>query len=323
MRARERTTVAASFLAAVMGFSAAASDQTFTLSNRPMLSCFSSCYQSRAPFGGRSSSSNGRKERCCARCRGESPSKQRSVSSVSTCLNMHGQNENDPMTDSSFDNAGESKRRNILHRLFLSTLSFPFGVPQLMIADAACLPGDTDTSCIGVYKVPMDDRILQYTSTPEQLKKFAPDLKWVPPVEPPKTYKEAVEELSGPVRERCASLKESVLRGKLDEAGVSLLGIMPRVTACGRVVAGRLYTAAEKQGSSKGVPAEDYSMKAYRISVALSDLEASLGVCDVLIGQGLRGDLGVSAPAQIQILAEINEINNLFEDFMRIVPSTI
>jgi hypothetical protein len=44
---------------------------------------------------------------------------------------------------------------------------------------AACLPGDIRSECIGVYKMPLDDAALQYVETPEQLKKFAPDLQWV------------------------------------------------------------------------------------------------------------------------------------------------
>jgi hypothetical protein len=46
-------------------------------------------------------------------------------------------------------------------------------------SNAACLPGDIRTDCIGVYKMPLDDAALNYVETPEQLKKFAPDLNWV------------------------------------------------------------------------------------------------------------------------------------------------
>jgi hypothetical protein len=48
-------------------------------------------------------------------------------------------------------------------------------------SNAACLPGDIRTECIGVYKMPIDDAALGYVETPEQLKKFAPDLNWVRP----------------------------------------------------------------------------------------------------------------------------------------------
>jgi hypothetical protein len=46
-------------------------------------------------------------------------------------------------------------------------------------SNAACLPGDIRSECIGVYKMPLDDASLPYVETPEQLKKFAPDLNWV------------------------------------------------------------------------------------------------------------------------------------------------
>ena len=59
--------------------------------------------------------------------------------------------------------------------------------------NAACLQGDLRKECIGVYKVPIDDAIKSYISTPEALTKFAPDLKFVDPIEysPPTSYNEA------------------------------------------------------------------------------------------------------------------------------------
>ena len=45
--------------------------------------------------------------------------------------------------------------------------------------NAACLPGDVRSDCIGIYKLPLDDAVLGYVETPEQLKKYAPDLNWV------------------------------------------------------------------------------------------------------------------------------------------------
>jgi len=224
--------------------------------------------------------------------------------------------------DTSVENPLECNRMRALHWIALSFLSVASFSTLVGTAAAACLPGDSSASCIGVYKVPVDDRILPYTSTPEQLKKFAPDLRWVPPVELPFTYDQAFVELSGPLRERCATLKEKVMKGKLEEAGVDLLGVAPRVTACVRVIIGKLEDAAEKQQGLSFIP-EDYSMKAYRISVALSDLEYSFGQCDVLIGQGLRGELGVMAPAQLQILAEMSDMNKGFEELVKIIPAKI
>ena len=46
-------------------------------------------------------------------------------------------------------------------------------------ANAACLPGDIRSECIGIYKLPLDDGVLKYVETEEMLKKFAPDLNWV------------------------------------------------------------------------------------------------------------------------------------------------
>jgi hypothetical protein len=60
------------------------------------------------------------------------------------------------------------------------------------VTHAACLTGDTDPSCIGFYKVPLDDAILKYVDTPENLARFAPGIKWVKLPASPKTYKEAL-----------------------------------------------------------------------------------------------------------------------------------
>ena len=54
-------------------------------------------------------------------------------------------------------------------------------------SNAACLAGDTSADCIGVYKLPLDDSVSSYIDTPEHLAKNAPDLRWVPMVEKPKS----------------------------------------------------------------------------------------------------------------------------------------
>lgn len=44
--------------------------------------------------------------------------------------------------------------------------------------------------------------------------------------------------------------------------------------------------------------------------------EAAWNDVDVMIGQGLRGDLGASVVAQIQILSEVSEATVAFDDFL-------
>lgn len=179
-------------------------------------------------------------------------------------------------------------------------------------SNAACLMGDTSTDCIGVYKMPMDDNALKYVETPETLKQFAPDVRWVPPVQYPKSYKEAKSELES-LQRRCVALSDEILKGDLTSVGVEILGIIPRLIVDGRVVISSLENAKTTNGI-------DLSMKAYRAESSHTELVNKLGQCDILIGQSLRGELGAPAPAQLLILGELKEANELFDEFMRSIP---
>lgn len=200
-------------------------------------------------------------------------------------------------------------RRTAISTTFCS-VSILISLPQSL--NAACLMGDTSPDCIGVYKMPMDDQALTYVDTPEKLAKFAPDVRWVPPVRYPKSYSEAKRELDS-LQKRCAALDGLVLGGNLTKVGIEILDMVPRLTVDGRVVIQDLNDAK----ASTGV---DLSMKAYRAESAHVELLNKLGQCDILIGQALGGQLGAPAPAQIQILSDVKEVNALFEEFMNSIP---
>ena len=180
-------------------------------------------------------------------------------------------------------------------------------------ARAACLMGDTSPDCIGVYKMPMDDSALNYVDTPEKLLRYAPDVRWVPPVQYPKSYAQAKTELES-LQTQCAALDDAVLKGNLTEVGMKLLGIVPRLTVDGRVVIRTLNDAKQTNGV-------DLSMKAYRAESAHNELLNKLGQCDILIGQAIKGQLGAPAPAQLQILSDIKEANALFDEFLKCIPN--
>lgn len=93
------------------------------------------------------------------------------------------------------------------------------GQTNQQAAHAACLPGDTSISCIGVYKVPIDDTIKDMVSTREALKRFAPDLNYVPPIAPPRSGKEALVSLQTQ-RDGVSSIRNNVAEGRLETAGV-------------------------------------------------------------------------------------------------------
>lgn len=64
-------------------------------------------------------------------------------------------------------------------------------------------------------------------------------------------------------------------------------------------------------------------LKAYRIELALNDLVCTLGDADITVGQGLRGELGVSAPAQIEILGQLADCRKEFDVLMSVVPERV
>jgi hypothetical protein len=231
-------------------------------------------------------------------------------------LTRREQDEQDAMLGTDYkEQTIPSRRRQILQRIVAGAITTSL-IPQShyysAIAHAACLYGDTSIDCIGVYKMPMDDEARKYTTDPEILKRFAPDLRWVPPVQYPKTYKEARTELAL-LQMKCLTLEETTIKGNLTDVGVQVLEIIPRVTVCGQVLIRAL--SSEEEGSS--------SMKGYRAEVAHSELLGRLGQCDVLIGQALKGQMGAMAPAQIQILSEIREANSFYDDLMRAIPETV
>lgn len=176
-------------------------------------------------------------------------------------------------------------------------------------SNAACLPGDTSDSCIGVYKVPIDDEILDYIDTPEKLLKYAPDVNWVEPVRYPPTVRDARRELQQ-LQPRIESLKSKALNGDITLVGKEILEIWPRITVAGRVVVQGLENAKDKA----------FNSRAYRTSVAHDEVLNSFGECDVLIGQGIRGDLGSLTVAQIYIIQNLDEITTNYVIFLNSIP---
>jgi hypothetical protein len=176
-------------------------------------------------------------------------------------------------------------------------------------AEAACLPGDLSVECIGVYKVPMDDNILPYVGTPEALKQWAPDLKFVPPIQPPSSFKAALEILETQ-RIAAGDIQQVVLEGRLEEAGMKVLNLMPKITSAGRLI---VFTIEQGLGPNKSVVDE---IKLTRIQDQLNMVIGLWGGCDVEIGQGMRGQLGVSAVAQLQILPSLREATAELDDLL-------
>jgi hypothetical protein len=175
---------------------------------------------------------------------------------------------------------------------------------------AACLPGDLSPECIGVYKVPIDDEIRPYVGSQQALEKFAPELKFVPPIDAPKSHKEAMEML---LAQRLAAddIRNVVAAGRLEEAGIKVLNLLPKLTVAGRVAVADVF--GNENGDVVG------ELRQARVQSQFQDLQGLWGGVDVMIGQGIRGDLGVSAVAQLQILQELSDGVRAYDDFLAIV----
>jgi hypothetical protein len=214
--------------------------------------------------------------------------------------------------------------------------------------NAACLSGDIHPDCIGVYKLPIDAPELSYFDTPEKLKVYAPDLRWVTPTLYPKGYTDALKQLNDQ-RLQLGTAQEFVAKGDLIMAGITLLDVIPKINAAGIIIIQSFERASnternitmKKNGnistsrpsvdgtnnpsssSSNSTKATALEMRSYRIKNTLDDLLGYLGETDILIGQGLRGELGVSAAAQLQILTCFVDITKEYDNLLIAIPEKL
>jgi len=192
------------------------------------------------------------------------------------------------------------------------------------IANAACLQGDVRPLCIGIYKVPLDDNILPYVSTPEELHKFAPDLKYVPPIEYPESFEVAMDILRAQ-RASADEIRQIILAGKLEEAGIKVLGLIPQVTSSSRRVFADLEAKIRTNGlvANKAkalVPTEsETTVEEMAIEMAedqMNYVNGYWGDCDITIGQGIRGELGKMTVTQLAILEALRDATCALDDYL-------
>lgn len=182
-------------------------------------------------------------------------------------------------------------------------------------ANAACLPGDLSKECIGVYKVPLDETTSGgLLDSPEAVQRNAPNLNYVPPtMKFPATVTEAVQQLQAQ-RTAADDIRSVVAAGRLEEAGIKVLNLLPRVTAAGRVVVDHVAQTTALTGGAKDV-------QLLQLQSRLDETLGSFGQVDVSIGQGLRGELGVVTVAQLTILGDLKDAMIAFDDFLQQIPS--
>jgi hypothetical protein len=115
----------------------------------------------------------------------------------------------------------------------------------------------------------------------------------------PKSFDEAVGMLKDQ-RLAMDDIERLVTAGKLEDAGVQLLRVLPKITVAGRFVVASVQ------------------LEAPQISVTLEQAEKLAGSVDVKISQGLRGRMGVSAVAQLTILSELSETKAVLDRLINV-----
>ena len=196
-------------------------------------------------------------------------------------------------------------------------------------AHAACLPGDASTNCIGVYKIPFDYRNdIQSNinsgirtgnnnnsmsfSPPRKVRFFMGDLPPPPRIGMiPTSYEEAIKVL-GAQRLATNDIMAVILAGRLEEGGLKVLNLIPRVNIAGRLVIQTALTLSRVRKDSLAIQ----QLKEMQLESALNQLLVGFNECDVMIGQGLRGEMGVVTVAQLYILHELQDTIRAYDDFL-------
>jgi len=205
---------------------------------------------------------------------------------------------------------------SIERRGFLSKTAAALGVASIADreANAACLPGDQSEDCIGVYKMPyMDAKDSFWINDKETLSIFAPDIRYVKTEDLPATLDLAKQQLFDQ-RQQLKVVRNIVFDGDLRKAGVEVLRILPKVSSAGIKISEHIEAKTDffDKESEKKFNTFDESMQG---------LLALWNGLDIEIGQALRGQRGVTAVAQIEILADLKELTVVFDDFLRVVET--
>ena len=163
---------------------------------------------------------------------------------------------------------------------------------------AACMTGDLSPDCIGVYKSP-------------GLSPTAPGAS---------SFREAWSVLQAQ-RLAADDIATVVGAGRLEEAGIKVLRLISTWTRAGQVVAtqAKEQIRASKTTSDNGSQAAVQQLMEQRIDDLFIAADVAWKSTDVGIGQGLRGELGAPAVAQIRILADIREATAAVDDFLAAV----
>jgi len=117
-------------------------------------------------------------------------------------------------------------------------------------------------------------------------------------------------------------VRDEVLAGRLERAGVALLRLAPEAVSAARTIVA--IAARQQQQSSPSSSSSSVQLLASsKLASLLEAVEQRLGSVDVAIGQGMRGQMGVSAAAQLQVLQELDEVQAALDDFVEYAEKNV
>jgi len=114
-------------------------------------------------------------------------------------------------------------------------------------------------------------------------------------------------------------IHDAVIAGKMEEAGIKVLNLIPRVTSAGRIVVIEYQQQEEEKDflvASSSTLAAIQQLRNQKLESQLAEMVGSWSELDIEIGQGIRGQIGVPAAAQLQVLRSIKEASILLDDFL-------
>ena len=215
---------------------------------------------------------------------------------------------------------GDTSNNSVPRRSMLVSLSF--AVPILFgknVAHAACLYGDLSPNCIGVYKVPMESdttiRNMVGTSNAPSLNSYS-----IPPIPIPRSVQEA-QRILETQRRIADDIAATILAGRLQQAGIQVLSLLPPLIVSGRVLLEHVVSTIMANRNNNDPTNETSNavvtqLQRERFEEMWQTNEVAWNTVDITIGQGLSGTLGVSAVAQLAILEELRDATLALDDFL-------
>lgn len=184
-------------------------------------------------------------------------------------------------------------------------------------AGAACLPGDVSKDCIGVYKLPyLDATESSWLYDKDTLNEFAPDIRYIEVQKQPDTVALAKKQLRSE-RVKIKFIRDVVLDGELEQAGLLLLNLIPRVTSAGLKI--QDYIVRKTPDTPEGNTKAERELRKFQQSFEV--LVAEWSSIDIELGFAIRGQRGVTAVAQIEVLRYLKDATVALDDFIQLAEA--